>query len=88
MAKLIEMETESGNSILIESSVSEEKGHIVEAGGIDKIRDKLDDLLKVINPLSETILNSLMHLPKRPDSVTAEFGLSFTVEGSEPNFLQ
>jgi Trypsin-co-occurring domain 1 len=82
MGKLIEMETESGKSIFIESSVSEDTGEVVEAGGIDKIREKLDDLLKVVNPLSETILNSLEHLPKRPDTVTAEFGLSFTVEGS------
>jgi hypothetical protein len=82
MSKLIELETDSGGIILVESTLSEETGEVAQAGGIEKMREKLDDLLKVLSPLSDTILNSVEHLPKKPDSVTAEFGLSFTVEGS------
>jgi hypothetical protein len=81
MAKLVRLETEHG-SILIESSISERTGKLEQAGAPSDIRKKLGDLLDVITPISETIINSVEKLSKLPDSITAEYGLSITAEGN------
>jgi hypothetical protein len=36
----------------------------------------------VITPLSESIISSVDNLSKKPDSITAEYGLSITAEGN------
>jgi hypothetical protein len=82
MAKLVKINTEMG-TILVESAVSESTGKIEQAGGInDKVTKKFDELMKVIHPITETIVNSVDHLGKRPQSLSAEFGLSITAEGN------
>src|ERR671931_2466298 len=81
MGKLVKLETEHG-SILIESSISERSGTVQQAGGISDIKKKLGDLLDVITPISESIINSVDKLSKLPDSITAEYGLSITAEGN------
>jgi|SRR5215213_2122171 len=81
MGKLVKLETEHG-SILIESSISERSGTLQQAGGISDVRKKLGDILDVITPLSESIISSVGKLSKKPDSITAEYGLSITAEGN------
>jgi hypothetical protein len=39
-------------------------------------------LLDVITPISESIISSVDKLSKLPDTITAEYGLSITAEGS------
>lgn len=81
MGKLVKLQTEHG-SILIESSISERSGTLQQAGEISDIKKKLGDLLDVITPISESIINSVGKLSKLPDSITAEYGLSITAEGN------
>ncbi len=82
MGKLVKLETEHG-SILIESSISERSGSLQQAGGgISDIKKKLEDMLDVITPISESIIGSVDKLSKLPDSITAEYGLSITAEGN------
>jgi NTP-dependent ternary system trypsin peptidase co-occuring protein len=81
MGKLVKLETERG-TILIESSISQNTGTVQQAGGISEIKKKLGDLLDVITPISESIISSVDKLSKKPDSITAEYGLSITAEGN------
>lgn len=81
MAKLVKLETERG-SILIESSISEKSGTLQQAGGIGDIKKKFEELLEVIVPISESIISSGDKLSRKPDSITAEYGLSITAEGN------
>lgn len=82
MGKLIQLKTDS-ESLLIESTISEKTGKFEQAGGIEqKIGTKLSDLLKVIHPLTDSIVNSVNDISKKPDSISAEFGLSITAEGN------
>jgi hypothetical protein len=82
MAKLVKLESERG-SILIESSISEETGTLQQAGGgISDIRKKFAELLEVIIPISESIISSGDKLSRKPDSITAEYGLSISAEGN------
>ncbi len=82
MGKLVKLETERG-SILIESSIIERPGTIEQAGGgISDIKKKFEELLEVIIPISESIIGSGDKLSRKPDSITAEYGLSISAEGN------
>ena len=82
MNKLVKVESDSG-TILIESTFSEQTGKMVQAGGVsDKIAKKLENLLEVIKPMTDTIVESVNTLQKKPTSISAEFGLSITAEGN------
>jgi Trypsin-co-occurring domain 1 len=81
MGKLVKLETEHG-SVLIESSITEKTGGLHQAGGISDVKKKLGELLDVITPISESIIGSVDKLSKLPDSITAEYGLNISAEGS------
>jgi hypothetical protein len=81
MGKLVKLDTGHG-TILIESSISESSGTLQQAGGITDVKKKLVDILDVISPISESIIGSVDRLSKKPDSITAEYGLSITAEGN------
>ena len=82
MGTLVKLETEQG-TILVESGVSERTGMIEPAGGItDAVGKKLSDMLEVIQPIAEGILQARDRLTAKPDTIEAEFGLSVTAEGN------
>ena len=81
MSKLVEIKTNESN-IFMETSISEVTGTVLQPGirrGVDK---KLSELLDVIQPVTESIVESVDKLTKKPDTVSAEFGLSVTEEGN------
>jgi len=70
-------------TVLIESAVSERTGRIQQAGGIsEKINKQLSELLEIVQPITQSILESVQNLSERPDTISAEFGLSVTAEGN------
>ena len=79
MGKLVKLQTAHG-TLLIESAISEKSGTLQQAGGISDTKKKLGELLDVITPISESIIGSVDKLSKKPDSITAEYGLSITAE--------
>ncbi len=82
MGRLIEFKTDSG-IVLIESATGEKPGRTTRALGVEKkIGKKLSDLIEVIQPMTETIIESIDRLDKKPDSISAEFGLSISGEGN------
>ena len=81
MGKLVKLQTAHG-TIMMESSISESSGTLQQAGGITDTKKKLGELLDVITPISESIIGSVDKLSKKPDSITAEYGLSITAEGN------
>jgi len=82
MGKLIQLKTDQG-AILIESTMSEQTGRIEAAGGIEnKLGKKLSDMLQVIQPIAEGVLQARNNLAAKPDKVETEFGLSVTAEGN------
>jgi hypothetical protein len=80
MGKLLKLQTEHG-LVIVESSVSE-SGIVQQAGGITDVKKKLVDVLDIITPISESIISLIGKLSKKPDSITAEYGLSLTAEGN------
>jgi hypothetical protein len=69
-------------TVYVESTDVETRG-LVEAGDLGGREKSIDKLLGVIEPVSESILNAVHGLGERtPDSVSAEFGLSFTAGGN------
>lgn len=82
MNKLVEISAH-GSTILIESIASEDPKKIVQAGGVEKkLEKRLSDLVDVIRPIAESVVESVERINKRPDKVTTEFGLSLTAEGN------
>jgi hypothetical protein len=82
MAKLVSLKAGKG-TVLIESAVSERTGRIQQAGGVSKkIGKQLSELLEIVQPITESILESVQNLSERPDTISAEFGLSVTAEGN------
>ncbi len=82
MGKLVQLETDKG-VILIESTMSEKTGKIVQVGGIEKkLGKKLSDLLEVVEPIADTVVKARDRLIKKPDAVSIEVGLSVTAEGN------
>ncbi|MCB0410619.1 MAG: hypothetical protein KDD29_10400 [Flavobacteriales bacterium] len=81
MSKIIKIKNKK-QTILIETT-DIGKSDFQFASGKGKIEKNLDKILDVINPVSESISEKINSLGKnKPNSVTTEFGLSFTVEGN------
>ena len=82
MGRLVKLKTGQG-TILVESAISEETGMIEPAGGItDTVGKKLSDMLEVIQPIAESVLQARDRLAAKPDTVEVKFGLSVTAEGN------
>jgi len=79
MSKLVKMESSDGSSFFIESS--EVKGsEIKQASG--HMEKQFDKILEKVRPFSEAIIRNFQQLDTKPDTASAEFGLSVTAEGS------
>jgi Trypsin-co-occurring domain 1 len=82
LSKLVRISTDHG-SVFLETAMSETTGEVVLAGGIeDRVGKKFEDLMKVIYPITDSIVKSVEGLAKKPQSTTVEFGLSITAEGN------
>ena len=82
MGKILELRA-GKETILIESAdLSLSKSKLRQAGGLEKINKNLDDVLKVIEPISKSILKNFEKLTTKPNTASAEFGLSLTFEGN------
>jgi hypothetical protein len=80
MAKIIELE--SGKStILVESADVSFDGSLVQARGID-LEKNFDKMLERIQPFCESVINNFEKLKRKPNSASAEFGLSISGEGN------
>ena len=55
------------------------EGLVQVSGSVEK---NLDRLVGAVKPLSESLLEAIQSLEKKPDSISAEFGLSFNAEGN------
>jgi len=53
-----------------------------QAGGLGILNKNLDDVLKVIEPISKSILKNFEQLSTKPNTASAEFGLGLTFEGN------
>jgi hypothetical protein len=77
MAKIIELE--SGKStILVESTEVVFEG---QTRGID-LENNFDRMLERIQPFCESVINNFEKLKRKPNSASAEFGLSVSGEGN------
>jgi Trypsin-co-occurring domain 1 len=80
MAKIIELE--SGKStILVESSEVAFGDTQVQARGVD-LEKNFDRMLERIQPFCESVINNFEKLKRKPNSASAEFGLSISGEGN------
>jgi len=80
MSKLVEMKFPDGNtSFFIESSDVKESGVQQASGHMEK---QFDKILQNIRPFSEAIIHNFQQLDTKPDTASAEFGLSVTAEGN------
>jgi len=86
MSKLIKAKIHDETSVLIEVAENARlpESLIVESGVTEKVEKFLDKMLYAIKPYSETIIRTFQSLSDevRPDSASAEFGLSFVGEGN------
>jgi hypothetical protein len=80
MSKLVELKSPDGNtSFFIESSDLKESSVQQASGHMEK---EFDKILEKIKPFSEAIIHNFQQLDTKPDSASAEFGLSITAEGN------
>jgi Trypsin-co-occurring domain 1 len=79
MSKLVELKSSDGTSFFIESSDVKKSGVQQASGHMDK---QFDKILEKIRPFSEAIIRNFQRLDTKPDTASAEFGLSVTAEGS------
>jgi hypothetical protein len=78
LPKLIELKR-GNETILVEATDVQGEGIVQAAGSMEK---NLDPLIAVVRPLSESLIEALQSLERRPNSISAEFGLSFNLEGN------
>ena len=82
MTKLVKLKTDEG-MISIESAINEQTDGATQAGGIDLgTNKKLSDLLKIISPITKSLMGSIENLTQKPNNVSVEFGLSLTAGGN------
>jgi Trypsin-co-occurring domain 1 len=77
MAKIIELESGKG-TILVESAEVVFEG---QTRGID-LENNFDRMLERIQPFCESVINNFEKLKRKPNSASAEFGLSVSGEGN------
>jgi hypothetical protein len=81
MTKLIELEAD-GTKILVEASDIRQEG-LEKVGIVEEAEKRLEKILEVIRPFSRSLVMNITALgDDKPDSASAEFGLSFSVEGN------
>ena len=56
-------------------------GSLVQARGID-LEKSFDKMLERIQPFCESVINNFEKLKRKPNSASAEFGLSISGEGN------
>jgi hypothetical protein len=80
MSKIVELAV--GNSaILVEAEEAKIESGIIQAGGLS-IEKNLDKMLSLLKPFCNSIMNTFQDLCNKPDTATAEFGLSVVGEGN------
>jgi len=80
MPKFVILKSPDGkSSFLIESSDLKESGVKQASGHVER---QFDKVLEKIKPFSEAIINNFQQLDTKPDSASAEFGLSVIAEGN------
>jgi len=79
MSKLVEMKSSDGTSFFIESSEVKRNGIKQASGHMEK---EFDKVLEKVKPFSEAIIRNFQQLDTKPDTASAEFGLSVTAEGN------
>lgn len=67
------------DSFFIESSDVAESGIKQASGNLEK---QFDRVLEKVRPFSEAIIRNFQQLETKPDSASAEFGLSVSAEGN------
>jgi NTP-dependent ternary system trypsin peptidase co-occuring protein len=79
--KLIQL-TANGDqaSFLVESTEVEETSGLSQATG--HVEKEFDKLLGRIKPFCESIIDNFQTLSNKPDTASAEFGLSISAEGN------
>jgi hypothetical protein len=81
MSRLIELKSANGNtSFFIESSDIQDNGGVQQA--TSPMEKQFDKIMERVKPFCETIINNFQSLSIKPDSASAEFGLSVTAEGN------
>lgn len=80
MGKILQLES-GGAKLLMESSDVGYDEVLVQAGGID-IEKNFDKMLSLVRPFCESIISTFEGIAKKPESATAEFGLSVAGEGN------
>jgi hypothetical protein len=81
MGRILKIKADNTDILVESSDVAESGQELVQVMGIKDVKNELGKLLEIINPISKSIINSIEKLDKKPNSVTAEFGLKFGVEG-------
>ena len=77
LGKIVKLKSGNG-TIFVQTTEAAYEGGLVQAGGPD-IEKNLDKMLDAIKPFCKSIVNAFEGLEgetKKPDSLTAEFGLS------------
>jgi len=80
MSKLVELKSPDGKSSFFIESSDVKVGGVQQASG--HMEKQFDKILEKIKPFSEAIINNFQQLKPKPDTASAEFGLSVTAEGS------
>ena len=80
MGKLIELES-GRTTILVESADVGYQSSLVQAGGIE-LEKNLDKMMERMQPFCESIIKNFEKLRRKPNSASAEFGLSIAGEGN------
>lgn len=81
MSKLLELTSSDGEtSFFIESTEVEGSSGLQQASG--HVEKEFDKLLNRVKPFCESIINNFQDLSIKPDTASAEFGLSVSAEGN------
>ena len=80
MGKIVAVEA-GDSKIMIESTDIIYDSTVVPAGG-PQLEKNLNKMLEKLHPLCESIVTTFEGLAKKPESGSAEFGLSFAAEGN------
>jgi hypothetical protein len=80
MAKIIEL-VSGESTILVESAEAGFESSRIQARGID-LEKNFDRMLERIQPFCESVINNFEKLKRKPNSASAEFGLSISGEGN------
>jgi hypothetical protein len=80
VSKLVELRSPDGKTTILIESSDATRGGVGQASG--HLEKQFDKMLERITPFCEAILENFRQLKVKPDSASAEFGLSVTAEGN------